>query len=299
MAGGAGDRLSATFVTPYNFTPRAPGNRAFGAHFFGVTDTMIAKRPLLLSTLAAALLAATGVAQADALQEITKNGVVRVGVFMDYPPFGALGPDLKAQGYDIDLANLLAKELKVKPELVQITGDNRIPMLTSKKVDVLVSVGKSPEREKVIDFAQAYAPYYLAVFAGKGTAIKSSADLAGKTLAVARGTLEDTTVSKEAPANATIRRFDEPNGAISAFVSGQAQALVVGNDVGATIMAKNPKLSMEQKYQLFSSPSHLAVNKGETALKDRLNAFLTKIKADGSLNALSVKWLKAPLPKDL
>ncbi|QTD47102.1 transporter substrate-binding domain-containing protein [Ottowia testudinis] len=260
---------------------------------------MIAKRPFLLSTVAAALCVASGMARADALQDIAKNGVVRVGVFMDYPPFGALGPDLKAQGYDIDLANLLAKELKVKPELVQITGDNRIPMLTSKKVDVLVSVGKSPEREKVIDFAQAYAPYYLAVFAGKGTAIKSSADLAGKTLAVARGTLEDTTISKEAPASATIRRFDEPNGAISAFVSGQAQALVVGNDVGATIMVKHPKLSMEQKYQLFSSPSHLAVNKGETALKNRLDEFLAKIKADGSLNALSVKWLKAPLPKDL
>ncbi len=82
-------------------------------------------------------------------------------------------------------------------------------------------------------------------------------------------------------------------------MSGQVPLLVVGNDVGATIMAKNPKLSMEQKYQLFSSPSHVALNKNEPALKAKVDAILTKAKTDGSLNTISVKWLKAPLPKDL
>lgn len=238
-------------------------------------------------------------ALADTLQDITKRGSVRIGVFLDYPPFGSLNAAMKPQGYDIELANIIAKEMGVKADLVQITGDNRIPMLTSKKVDLLMSVGKSAEREKVIDYAQAYAPYYLAVFGGKNVAVKTSADLAGKTVAVTRGTLEDTSITKEAPATTTVKRFDEPNGAISAFVSGQVPLLVVGNDVGATIMAKNPKLSMEQKYQLFSSPSHVALNKNEPALKAKVDAILTKAKTDGSLNTISVKWLKAPLPKDL
>ncbi|MDO5652742.1 MAG: transporter substrate-binding domain-containing protein [Brachymonas sp.] len=245
------------------------------------------------------LAALSQAAMADALQDITKRGAVRVGVFLDYPPFGSLSPSLKKQGYDIELAEIIAKGLGVKADLVQITGDNRIPMLTSKKVDILMSVGKNAEREKVIDFAQAYAPYYLAVFGGKTTGVKNSADLAGKTLAVTRGTLEDTAISKEAPAAANIKRFDEPNGAITAFVTGQVALLVVGNDVGANIMQKYPKVSMEQKYQLFSSPSHVAVGKGETALKNKVDAILTKAKTDGSLNSISVKWLKAPLPKDL
>lgn len=236
---------------------------------------------------------------ANTLQSIQKRGSVRVGVFLDYPPFGSLSPSLKKQGYDIDLAEIIAKELGVKAELVQISGDNRIPMLASKKVDLLMSVGKSPEREKVIDFAQAYAPYYLAVFGSKAISVKKSADLAGKTLSVTRGTLEDTTISKEAPSSATIKRFDEPSGAITAFVSGQVPLLVVGNDVGANIMAKNPKLSMEQKYQLFSSPSHVAVGKGETALRKKIDAILSKVKQNGTLNKLSLKWLKAPLPADL
>lgn len=235
----------------------------------------------------------------DLPQPADTSEALRIGVFLDYPPFGSLSPSLEEQGYDIDLAKIIAKELDIRVELVQITGDNRIPMLSSNKVDLLMSVGKSPEREEVIDFAQAYAPYYLAVFGAKELAVKSSADLDGKTLSVTRGTLEDTSISEEAPDTATIKRFDEPNGAIAAFVSGQVPLLVVGNDVGATIMEKNPELSMEQKYQLFSSPSHIAVGKGNTELKDKIDAILSKLKQDGTLNELSLKWLKAPLPADL
>lgn len=254
---------------------------------------------LVIGAVCAGIALLTQKTSADVPQASSKNEVLRVGVFLDYPPFGSLSPSLEEQGYDIELAKIIAKELSMEAKLVQISGDNRIPMLTSKKVDLLMSVGKSPEREKVIDFAQAYAPYYLAVFGTKTVSVKKSADLAGKTLSVTRGTLEDTTISEEAPSSTTIKRFDEPNGAIAAFVSGQVPLLVVGNDVGANIMAQNPKLSMEQKYQLFSSPSHIAVDKGNTELKNKIDVVLSKLKQDGTLNELSLKWLKAPLPADL
>ncbi|MGE8396688.1 MAG: amino acid ABC transporter substrate-binding protein, partial [Comamonas sp.] len=46
-------------------------------------------------------------AHADALATIQKNGVVRVAIPQDFPPFGSLGSDLKLQGYDIDMAHLV------------------------------------------------------------------------------------------------------------------------------------------------------------------------------------------------
>jgi polar amino acid transport system substrate-binding protein len=253
-------------------------------------------RKLLLAL--GVLTATSGLAQADALQDITKAGVLKVGVFEDFPPFSSAGPDLNLQGYDIDVANALAKDLGVKVELVGVTGQNRIPYLTEHKVDLLLSVGKNPEREKVIDFTDAYAPYYITAMAPKALAIKAPADLKGKTIAVNRGTMEDTELTKVAPADADIQRYSDYNGVISAFLSGQAQVMVVGNDVGATIMAKHPPIDPEPKFDLMSSPDHIGINKNEPAFQKKLNDSIARMRQDGSLNQISEKWLLLPLPKD-
>jgi polar amino acid transport system substrate-binding protein len=197
------------------------------------------------------------------------------------------------------MADYLGRALKAKVELVPITGENRMAYLATHKADMLLSVGQTPEREKILDFSRPYAPYYLAVFGPKSLAVKNTGDLAGKTISVARGTLEDLSVSKVAPPSATIKRFDDPNGAISAFLSGQAQLMVVGNDVGATIIARNPPIQPEQKFQLFSSPDHVGLNKNEPRLLKEVDAAIAQAKKDGTLNTLSTKWLKAPYPADL
>ncbi|MGH7087093.1 MAG: transporter substrate-binding domain-containing protein, partial [Acetobacteraceae bacterium] len=84
-------------------------------------------------------------AHADALANIKQAGVLKVGVFEDFPPFASAGPDMRLHGYDIDVANALAASLGVKLDLVGVTGQNRIPYLKDHKVDILLSVGESPE----------------------------------------------------------------------------------------------------------------------------------------------------------
>jgi polar amino acid transport system substrate-binding protein len=244
------------------------------------------------------LLAGPSGARADELDDIAKAGVLKVGVFEDFPPFSSAGPDLKLQGYDIDVVDALAKALGVKAELVGVTGQNRIPYLIERKVDVLLSVGQSAERAKVIDFTDAYAPYYIAVMGPKSVAVASAADLAGKSVAVNRGTLEDTSLTQVAPAGTDIQRYDNYNGVISAFLSGQVQLMVVGNDVGATILAKHPAVEPEQKFQLMSSPDHMGLNKNQPRLQQKLNETIAAMRKDGSLNEISKKWLMQPLPSD-
>ncbi len=122
------------------------------------------RRTLLAALLVSPLLAITvPAAHADTLDNIAKAGVLKVAVPEDYPPFGSVGPDMKPQGYDIDTAALLAKSMNVKLELVPVNSANRIPYLQTNKVDLVISsLGKTPDREKVIDFSNAYAPYYQA-----------------------------------------------------------------------------------------------------------------------------------------
>ena len=237
-------------------------------------------------------------AAADALENITKAGVLKVGIFEDFPPFASLGSDMKIEGYDVDMAEKLAAALGVKAELVGITGQNRIPQLSEGKVDILLSIGFSDERAQVVDFTKPYAPYYIAVMGPKEIEVKGPADLAGKTIAVNRGTLEDTEVTKVAPPTADIQRFTDYAGVISAFLSGQSQLMVVGNDVGATILAKNPKIEPVEKFLLLTSPSNMAVKKGEKALQAKVDEILAGMKKDGTLNDMAVKWLKQPLAKD-
>lgn len=257
-----------------------------------------------LTTVLAAAIAAVGIfagsASADALADIKSAGTIDVGIFSDFPPFSSASADMSIKGYDVDVAQKIADALGVKLNLVGITGQNRIAYLNDDRVDLLMSVGYSKERAEAIDFAAAYAPYYIAVIGPAELKVAGKEDLADKTIAVNRGTLEDTSLTAAAPASATIQRFENYNAVIQAFISGQTQLMVVGNDVGAQVLARQDQLKPEQKFQLLTSPSHIAVRKGEEGLKKAVDEAIAKMVSDGTLDASSKEWLKTPLnPENL
>ncbi|MEP1768329.1 MAG: transporter substrate-binding domain-containing protein [Sulfitobacter sp.] len=239
-------------------------------------------------------------ASADALDDIKAAGNIKIGIFPDFPPFSSATADLSLQGYDIDVGNFIGDKLGVDVEFVNVTGQNRIPLLNDKRVDVLLSVGYSDERFKVIDYAAPYAPYYIGVIGPAAMKVEGKADLAGKSVAVNRGTLEDTSLTEAAAADTTIRRFDNYSAVIQAFISGQVDLMVVGNDVGARVLAEQTDLEPEQKFSLLTSPSNVALNHGEEPLKAALTAAIVEMQDSGVLNSASEKWLKVPLnPADL
>lgn len=254
----------------------------------------------ILIGLMASTLLFTSFARADALDDIQKKGVLRVAVPQDFPPFGSVTTDMKPQGLDIDVATLIAKKMGVKVELVPVTSANRIPYLQTKKVDLVISsMGKNPEREKVIDFSAAYAPFFNGVFGPADQKVAGPADLAGKTIGVTRGSVEDLELSKIAPETATIKRYEDNNGTISSFLSNQVQLVATGNVIAAAIIAKNPPKKPETKFLIKNSPCSIGLNKGEEKLLEKVNTILAQAKKDGSLNTLSEKWLGLPLPANM
>lgn len=237
---------------------------------------------------------------ADALSDISSRGTLRVAVPQDFPPFGSVGTDMTPQGYDIDVAKLIGDKMGVKVELVPVTSANRVPYLQTHKVDLVISsLGKNPDREKVIDFTSAYAPFFNGVFAPADLAVAKAEDLSGKTVGVTRGAVEDLELTKIAPSDATIKRYEDNNGTISAFLSGQVQAVATGNVVAAAILERNPPKRPEMKFLIKNSPCYIGLNKDEPALLEKVNGIIAAAKADGSLNAIATKWLKTDLPKDL
>lgn len=248
---------------------------------------------------AGAALVAAGVtlpAQAqNALDGVLKSKTIRIAIPTDFPPYGFVGLDMEPQGLDVDMARLIAAKLGVKAELVPVSSANRIAYLQTKKADLVIStLGKNPEREKVIDFTAAYSPFYQAVFGPKPLPAKSVTELHGKTIGVTRGAIEDQELSKLAPADVTIKRFEDNNATVAAFVSGQVQFIATGASVAAVVMQKNPQLGTELKFVLKDSPNFIGVAKGEDALRTKVNTLIAAAKAAGELDKLAQKWLGRP-----
>lgn len=248
-------------------------------------------RRLLLVTIASVALAPLAHAQ-HALDEILKNKVIRIAIPTDFPPYGSVGADLAPRGLDIDMANYIAAKLGAKAELVPVTTSNRIPYLQTNKVDLVIStLGKNPEREKVIDFTAAYSPFFIAIFGPKSAPLKSPADLAGKTIGVTRGSVDDQELTKVAPESAQVRRFEDNAATVAAYIAGQTQFVATSIATANTIMARSPQLGTELKLSLKDSPNFIGVAKGEGSLRSKVNEIIAGAKQSGEIEKLSIKWL--------
>jgi len=254
------------------------------------------------TTAVASLVSASVFAQSsNALDAVMKGKLIKIAIPTDFPPYGFVGPDLKPQGLDVDMANYIGQKMGVKVELVPVTSANRIPYLQTNRADLVIStLGKNPEREKVIDFTAAYSPFFQAVFGPKSISIKSFADLKGKSISVTRGAIEDQELTKVAPAGADIKRFEDNNATVSAYTAGQVNLIATGVSVAENMMQRNPAQGTEYKVLLKDSPNFIGVAKGQDALRLKVNEIIAAAQASGDLDKLSQKWLKRPageLPK--
>ena len=254
----------------------------------------------LLKAMATSLLIGASIASANQLDDIKASGTLKVAVPQDFPPFGSASKDMSVQGYDVDMGKYIADKLGVKIKIIPVTSANRIPYLKTGKADLIISsLGKNAEREKVIDFTNAYAPFFLGVFGSKDVKVSSIADLVGKTVGVTRGSVEDLELSKLVGSDVTIKRFEDNSTTISAFTSGQTKLIATGNVIISDIASKFPKIAPESKFAIKNSPCYIGIKKKQPELKAYLNAFITELKTNGKLNETSKKWLKIDLPKDL
>ena len=255
------------------------------------------RRRLTSSALALGLasLATLSAHAQTALDDVMRTKRIRIAIPTDFPPYGFVGTDLAPKGLDIDMANYIAAKLGVTPELLPVSTANRIPYLQTKKAGLVIStLGKNPEREKVIDFSAAYSPFFIAVFGPKTTALKGPEELAGKTIAVTRGSVDDAELTKVAPPTAEVRRFEDNNTTISAYIAGQTQLVATSVQVAGTMMQKNPQLGTEFKFVLKDSPNFIGVSKGEDKLRAKVNDILAEAKKNGDLDKMSLKWLGKP-----
>jgi len=257
------------------------------------------RRQLLMTGAAAVMAPAVLITSAFAItpDEIKKRGKIIIGIQGDNPPWGYVDSSGKQQGLDSDIGQLYGKYLGVPVEFLPLEVANRIPALTSGRVDILfATMAMFPDRAKAVQFSKPYAANIILLIAPKSIEIKSNADMAKlKSIGVARAAAQDTQVTKNAPPGTNILRFDGDAPSIQALVSGQVEGLG-GNMFYMDRLNEAKPGYWENKIEFQRIYNGACTRLGEKEMNASANAFLDQIKANGELAKVYEKWMKRPLP---
>jgi polar amino acid transport system substrate-binding protein len=254
----------------------------------------------VLSGIAVAAIAVIGLAQAanaDALDDIKKSGKIRIAVDLGVPPYGMTDDKMQPTGSDIETAKLLAADWGLQFEHVPTTGAARIPSLQTGKADLVIStLSITPERAKVIDFSKGYAVLRTVIAAPKNIALKSMADLDGKTVGTVRGTTHDTQLTKEGPKGMKLVRYEDDATEAQAFLSGQVDIFSTAELLVAPIDKKNPARQVEVKFVLDTFKLAIGVKKDEKRLLEEVDKWIAANLKNGKLDAIYKKYHGNGLP---
>ena len=234
-------------------------------------------------------------ARADKLQDIIQKGTVRIGVPLDAPPFGSQDAARKPIGFDIEMAEMVAKALGVKLEMQQITGANRIPFLLTDKVDIVISVlGMTPERAKQVMFTAPYANTFLGVYGAKSLNVTSAETMGSNRVAAAKGTTQEMALTAAAP-KANIMRTEDDATSAAAYITGQADMIATNSIVAQALAKQNPNKEFDRKFVIRRSPAHIAVQMDQHNLVRWLDSFILFNTMNGELDRLHRKYLDMPM----
>ena len=246
----------------------------------------------------------SGLALADRLDDIKKNGVLRAAVFDSNPPFGFLDAKTKKiSGLDVEYAEAIAKKIGVKLELVPTNPANRIPLLASGKADIVAAnFTITEDRAKQIDFSQPYFATGARFIARKGV-LKSAAQLDGLRVGVDKGTTQEILLRDKHP-KTTLVAYDDTPLAFAALRNSNVQAISQDDAKLIALLAQAPD---KDKYEV--SPFALSreyegvgVPKGEARLVGLINETLVQLEKSGDAKKIYDHWFgpktKAPLARD-
>lgn len=244
-----------------------------------------------------ALAAASAAAQAQTTAEIVKKGKVTIGVVSGAPPFGTTDASGNPAGYDVDVANLIAKYLGVPAELVPLTSPARIPALESGKVDFLVAtLAPTPERARAVMFTMPYSAFELSIFAPTAAKYAKLQDLTKKKVGVTRGTTQDAALTRLALPGTNIVRFEDDATSAQALISNQVDAVALPNTIGREIMKARGNGKYDAKFAFSIQPNAMTTRKDAHELHQWLNNTIYYVKLNGELDGISRKWTGSPLP---
>ena len=222
-----------------------------------------------------------------------KNSIIKVHNELNWPPLN-YNKDGKAMGYSIDYMNLLAS--KVGLTIEYISGPNWndfLEMIKENKIDVMLNIGKTENREKYLNFSTPYAKTFDTVFTKKDiNNFKNLDDFKGKNLAVIKGFYEEELLKRYYP-NINLILVEDSMAGLKKLAYGEVDGFidnfVVANYFMENSLISNLKVAFEIKNNRFNLNMHLATNKNNKVLQEILEKAEKEITLDEEIE-LKKKW---------
>lgn len=252
-------------------------------------------RSLIL--LAVALLAA-GPAHANTLDEILKEGTIRVGVNPNFPRMSAFGMTNQLEGFDVEIGRRLADALGVEAEFVTTETAQRVPFLVSNRIDIaLGALTRTPERAKLISFTVPLHTESMGVITTDKVDADSWEDLNDEdiTLVNMRGNLSVQILKEKLP-KPKVLLVDGNADTIRAIAQGRADALVENVDFFLDFTSNYSRVQWRVlEDPIFVAYCSIGLAKGNDQLREYLNILLYDMHSSGEINELWTKWYGNPM----
>ncbi|WP_269531887.1 transporter substrate-binding domain-containing protein [Chitinimonas sp. BJYL2] len=227
---------------------------------------------------------------------------LRVAIDPTYEPFTFKTPDGKPTGFDVEVAEALCAELKIKCVFVEQAWDGMIPGLKAKKYDAIVSsMSITEDRKRAVDFTGKYYNTPSRVVVKLGTA-KDLPDLKGKRIGVLKASTQEAFAKGElTKLGANVVPYDAQDQVYLDLKAGRLDGTVADIvEVNKNWLAKpegkgwgyiGPVLSDKKYFKYFGEGAGIAIRKGDTALKDALNKAIGAIRANGTWKKINDKYV--------
>lgn len=209
----------------------------------------------------------------------------------EFPPYEYHeGKDIV--GIDVEIAKAVAEQMGAKFEVSDMAFDAIISAVDSGKADFgAAGMTVTEDRKKNVDFSDTYATSVQSVIIPENSDIKSIDDLKGKKIGVQQGTTGDIYATKDYGKDA-IQPFPKGVDAVLALGAGKVDAVIIDGNTAKAFVADQKGLKLldsayaEEEYAI-------CVKKGNTELRDGINAALKELKASGKLDEIVAKYIKA------
>ena len=242
----------------------------------------------------ARLAAAQGTPEAGGLlTEIGERGVLRISNTQSSPPWSLLDENNEPAGYDVDVANEIARRIGVDDvEFIQGTFQNFIPGVQTGTFDIVIA-GQTvtDERREQVDFSLPYQVNGVAIFVRPGnTEIQGEADLAGMRIGVTAGSTQEDFVRENIP-DAEVLTYENATLALRDVALGRADAALFSRFVGAYLAEQNDLDVVSLEELLNSEVNAMSFRQGEADFKAAVDQALVEMIEDGTLTEISQRWL--------
>lgn len=218
------------------------------------------------------------------MAELAEAGTITVGTKFDQPLFGLLGPSGEPEGFDVEIAKIIASGLGISPENIEwkeAVSANREPFIENGEVDIVVATYTiNDKRKEVISFG---GPYYLAgqsiLVLADNDDIKSEEDLVGQPVCSVTGS---TPAAKLAEIGAIPTLTDTYTNCLEPLRSGAVVAVSTDNVILAGLAAQNEGEFKVVGKPFTEEPYGIGLAKDDTEFRNWINDVLEEAYEDGS-----------------